>query len=89
MRTLGSTNAWLLDPSFIKAHYSKSYWKVEPDGGIDLNLVVYYKPQSYFYLGLMLSLATVGLSLLLLVFSWRRRRTKIGDLHDDLITEAP
>ena len=31
-------------------HLVKDYYKENPDGSIDVNLTLYFKPQSYFYL---------------------------------------
>lgn len=41
-------NGWTIDPQYIKDHYSKDYYTVNPDGSLNIELVIYYKPQSYF-----------------------------------------
>jgi len=53
-------NQWTIDPDYIKANFNKSYYQqiceVEnPDGSIDVELILYFKVQSYFYLGLAIS----------------------------------
>lgn len=48
-------NQWTIDPEFIKQNFSKDYYKENSDGSIDIELVIYFNPQSYFYLGLILS----------------------------------
>jgi hypothetical protein len=55
-------NAWTIDPEYIKQNFSKEYYEENPDGSIDVEMVLYFKPQSYFYLGLIVSgLTLVGL----------------------------
>jgi hypothetical protein len=53
-------NSWTLDPAYIRANYPKNYYKENPDGTIDVRMTMYFRPQSYFYLGLIIS----GLTLL-------------------------
>jgi len=52
-------NSFLIDPSYIKQNFDKSYYKENPDGSIDVELTLYFKPQSYFYLGLIISGTTL------------------------------
>lgn len=51
----GYANGWIIDPAYIKSHYSSDYWQENQDGSISFNLVVYFKPQTYFYEGLIFS----------------------------------
>jgi len=51
-------NSFKIDPEFIKQNYPNSY-KQNPDGSIDVELTMYFKPQSYFYLGLIISITTL------------------------------
>lgn len=54
-------NMWTLDSEYIKKTYSSEYYKENPEGGIDVELVLYFKPQSYLYLGLLVSgIALIG-----------------------------
>jgi hypothetical protein len=48
-------NRWTVDADYIKQNFSKEYYKENPDGSIDIELTLYFKPQSYFYLGLLVS----------------------------------
>ena len=43
-------NGRTLDADYIKKNFPKDYYKENPDGSIDVNLTLYFKPQSYFYL---------------------------------------
>ncbi|GAC1392832.1 MAG: hypothetical protein NVS1B10_05620 [Candidatus Saccharimonadales bacterium] len=56
----GFANGWTVDPGYIKSHYGPEYYHQNGDGSLDLNMVVYFKPQSYFYIGLGVSIATFG-----------------------------
>lgn len=67
-------NGRSLDADYIKQNFPKEYYKENPDGSIDVNLTLYFKPQSYFYLGLGISgLIFVGLIAWLII---DRRREK-------------
>lgn len=71
----GYANGWLIDPAYIKQHYSSKYYHQNPDGSMDMNLVVYFKPQSYFYMGLVISgLTLVGIVGSLAFISWRNHK---------------
>lgn len=52
-------NSFLINPEYIKQNFSKEYYNENPDGSIDLKLVLYFKTQSYFYLGLIISGTTL------------------------------
>jgi hypothetical protein len=52
-------NQWAIDPEYIKNNFDKSYYKENPDGSIDIELTLYFKPQSYFYVGLIISGTTL------------------------------
>ena len=52
-------NQWAIDSEYIKKNFDLSYYKVNSDGSIDIELTLYFKSQSYFYLGLMASGATL------------------------------
>lgn len=45
-------NHWVIDPEYIKAHYPPNYYKVQKDGSVDMEFVVYFKTQGYMYLGI-------------------------------------
>lgn len=64
-------NAFLLDPSVVQ-----KTCPANNDGKISLSL--FYRPQSYLYLGAIISLGAIFLSLLALVF-WREKRHN-GDI---------
>lgn len=51
-------NQWIIDPNYIKNNFDKGYYKQNKDGTIDIELVLYFKPQLYFYIGTLISLIT-------------------------------
>ena len=67
-------NQWTIDPEYIKANFDKSYYKENPDGSIDVELTLYFKPQSYFYLGIIISGTTLILCLGYLGYTFYRQR---------------
>lgn len=69
-------NQWQIDPDEIKRKVDPKKYKLNPDGIIDINLVIYYKQQEYFILGLILSVVSIIACLALLVFQ-RGKNEKI------------
>jgi hypothetical protein len=67
-------NQWTIDPEYIKANFDNSMYKENPDGSIDLELTLYFKPQSYFYLGIIISGTTLILCLSYLGHTFYRQR---------------
>lgn len=63
-----------LSKEYIKANFDNSYYKENPDGSIDLELTLYFKPQSYFYLGIIISGTTLILCLSYLGYTFYRKR---------------
>lgn len=70
-------NSWTIDSDYIKQNFSKEYYKENPDGSIDIELTLYFKPQSYFYLGLIISGTTlVGCMAYLIIGEVKNRKKK-------------
>ena len=68
---LDYANGWNIDADFIKKNFAKQDYVENPDGSIDLDLTLYFKPQDYFYRGLVVSgVALVG-CFLYLSYTWR------------------
>ncbi len=78
-------NKWTIDPDYIKQNFPKEDYKENPDGSINIDLTLYFKPQSYFYLGLIISILTlIGcLGYLACDFIGRRRKTKDIEVASD------
>lgn len=52
----GFSNNWVIDSMYIKQNFSKDYYTEYEDGSIDINLLLYFKPQLYFYFGILFSI---------------------------------
>jgi len=71
------SNKWQIDPNYVKQHFSADYYKVNSDGGIDLEFTLYFKPQSYYFLGLLISASVILLVIVgLLVVGIKKRKRK-------------
>jgi len=53
-------NAFYIDPSYIKRNYPKDAYKENVDGSIDIEMTLYFRPQAYLDLGLIISLSTLA-----------------------------
>ncbi len=71
-------NGWTIDPEYIKANYPYEYYRRYIDGSIDIELTLYFKPQSYFYLGAIISILTFVGCIGYLAWDWRRKRNGQG-----------
>ena len=69
-------NSFLIDPRYIRQNLPASAYKVNPDGSLDVNLTLYFKPQSYFYVGLIVSGTTLLACLGYLGWDFAARRRK-------------
>lgn len=72
----GYANQWILDSEYIKKNYDNSYYSVNKDGSTNIELVLYFRPQSYFYLGSIISVLFFAASGIILI-----RKSKS---HDNL-----
>ena len=73
---LDYANGWRIDPQYIKDNYSNEYYTENVDGSINIELVVYFKPQSYLYLGIIISLITLFLCIVYLIINGLKQRRK-------------
>jgi hypothetical protein len=48
-------NNWKIDSEYVKANYPKAYYIENPDGTIDVEMTLFFNPQSYFFTGLIIS----------------------------------
>jgi len=67
-------NSFLIDPEYIIANYPKEFYKENPDGSIDVKMILYFKPQSYFYIGLIISILTFIGCIGYLFWCWKKDR---------------
>ena len=81
-------NGWTIDPEYIKANYPPEYYHENPDGSIDIQLTLYFKPQSYFYLGIIISATTfTGCVIYLIIDTVKNRRKKKNNEINNLILD--
>ncbi len=66
-------NKWILDSSLIKSKFNKSFYKQNKDGSIDLEMIMYFRPQLYFYLGVVMTLITLITSAIFLLRNTKKR----------------
>ncbi len=65
----GYANSWNVDPYIVKNNFDKKYYTVNKDGSIDFDLIVYFRPQSWFYLSFIISFISVIVSFWYLIKS--------------------
>lgn len=66
-------NSWNIDAEYIKRNYSSKYYRENSDGSIDIKAVLYFAPQLYFNLGLLISGATALFCIIYLFFNRKKR----------------
>jgi hypothetical protein len=71
-------NSFMVDPSYIKQNFSPGSYSQNSDGSINVEITIYFKPQSYLYLGLLISAATFILCLACLGYWVIKRRSKLS-----------
>jgi hypothetical protein len=74
-------NMWTLDADYIRKNISPHYYSSNSDGSIDVEMTLYFKPQGYFYAGLLASgtaLAAYLVYLVVQIVRWRRARSEQG-----------
>ena len=47
----GFYNEWTINPEYIRNNFNKNYYIENKDGSLDIEMTLYFKPQTYFYLG--------------------------------------
>lgn len=66
----GFSNAWTIDSSYVKKNFDKRYYVLNQDGSININLVLFFKPQLNFYVGSLVSFIVI---FFLAVYSFKKR----------------
>ncbi len=69
-------NGWIVDAESIKRTFPKNSYTENSDGSIDIQLTLYFKPQTYFYLGVIISILTVLGCVGYLGYNWHKSRQK-------------
>lgn len=63
----GFSNYWQIDPSYIKSNYPRKYYKLNDDSTIDIEMILYFVPQTYFYYGSLISIIVFSIGLEILI----------------------
>ncbi|WP_135611760.1 hypothetical protein [Methanococcoides sp. AM1] len=66
-------NSFLIDPKYIQDEFSEDNYIRNNDGSINLDLTLYFRPQSYFYVGSIVSGLTVLGILVYLTMGWLKK----------------
>ena len=70
-------NSFLVDPSYIKSHFPADAYHVNADGSLDVDLTLYFLPQSFLILGWLVSGAVLSVCLGYLVYcGWKLRSAR-------------
>ncbi len=68
-------NSWLIDSNIIEDNYSTKYYQINPDGSFNIELVLYFKPQSLYYWSLLVSLiCMVGCVIYLAIYNILKKK---------------
>jgi len=51
-------NKWFINPEYIKNNYSDNLYQVNEDGSLNMNLIIYFKPQKYVLPATIVSIGT-------------------------------
>ena len=65
-------NGWSIDPEYIKKNFDKKYYVENPDGSINIELVLYFKPQLFYYIGIIISVTTFIFCIIFLIIKLLR-----------------
>lgn len=75
--TLDYANSWTLDPDEIKSKLNEDQYQINDDGSIDIDLILYFKPQDDFVIARAVAVLTIIISLGLLVWLSHFRQTSL------------
>jgi len=67
-------NSWILDKNYIINNFPNSFYKINSDGSIDIEIILSNDIQLFFYLGIILTLIT--LLIIILNFNFRIKSSK-------------
>lgn len=67
-------NAWQINADDIKKNFSREYYKENEDGSIDIKVVLYFKPQSYFYVWMIISFVTLLTTIAIVIMVGTRKK---------------
>ncbi len=62
-------NEYIIDPEFIKKNIDKNNYTLHKDGSISFEATLFFAPQLHFYIGLIISVLTMLIIILILTFN--------------------
>ncbi|MDD5731934.1 MAG: alpha-(1-_3)-arabinofuranosyltransferase family protein [Patescibacteria group bacterium] len=65
-------NSWTISPEFVKRNLPSRSYHQNSDGSVDIDLIIYFQPQSYFYLGSIITLVSL-LSVLIITLFFNKK----------------
>lgn len=80
LHTRGATlsNVWAVDPATIKRVFPQNAYRENPDGSLDVEMTLYFKPELYLHIGLIVSSGALLAYLLYIgYYKWRKRKDSI------------
>lgn len=79
----GFANVWWLEPGLLDAlgPYKDRYVRQNPKGGVDMELIIEFRPQRFYQMGLAVSALTVALCLLTLAATTVKRHLRRKTAH--------
>ena len=63
-------NSFLVDPEYLINNYPLGSYRINPDGSLNISVTIYFRPQAYQNLGLIVSAMTFFACLSYLVLAW-------------------
>jgi hypothetical protein len=75
-KTKYNLNTFVIDPDYVKNNLSKDFYSINKDGSINVDLTLYFSPQTYFNLGGIVSLTALILCLMYLMYSYLNSKNK-------------
>lgn len=78
---LNYANGWIINPKEILNKFPKSLYHLNSDGSINIDLILYFKPQDYFYFASSISLLTLITCLLYLFINLRNQLNHPSNKH--------
>lgn len=66
---LGYANAWRISPDYIRDNFDQTFYSTNEDGSINFELVLFFKTQSIFYIGVTISMVFICIFSCLLIYA--------------------
>ena len=79
LKNNANLNSYIIDPVFIKENIPKDNYILNGDGSINMEITLFYYPQAYFYIGLLLTFIIL-LVLIICFFIFRFKKKRIRKL---------